>query len=317
MKSKRKYVALSLALILLLGILSGCSEKSEKVTVICTVFPIYDWVRQVVGDSDGVEVKLLVSDGTDMHSFQPTAKDAIDIRTADIIVRVGGVDDSFVTELARNGQGADLRLMEAEGVTLRHRATDSEHSHSDGHDHAVDEHIWLSLRNAAVCVEAIRVALTDADPENADLYRQNADLYTGRLRELDEKYESNIEKTADPKVIFADRFPFVYLTSDYGIEYEAAFEGCSAETGASFDTILRLSKRLDEWKLSCLFVTETSDRALYDAICDVNKDRKIRPITLDSMQSVKASDIESGTTYIGIMENNLEALMGALLTEET
>ena len=316
MKNTKKLLALTLVLVMALSILSGCGAKNEKLTVVCTVFPVYDWVRSVVGDSDTVDVKLLVSDGADLHSFQPTAKDAISIRTADIIVRIGGVDDGFVNGLLEDGKNTDLRLIEAEGVTLRHTAKSAEHHEHDGHHHPVDEHIWLSIRNAKVCVEAICSAISAADPENADIYRKNADAYIKELSALDEKYALTVDAADTPRVIFADRFPFIYLTADYDIEHAAAFEGCSTDAEASFDTVLGLSQKLDEWELSCLCVTETSDGKLYDAICDLKRDRQISLAVLDSMQSVRSADIESGTTYIGIMENNLRVLTDILGIKE-
>ena len=311
MTAIKKTVALALCALMLLCAFSGCGAKNEKITVLCTVFPLYDWVRNVVGDSENVEVKLLVSDGADLHSFQPTAKDAISIKSADLIVRVGGIDDSFVDELAKDSKGIDLRLMEAEGVTLRESAQNSDHGHGDGHDHPTDEHIWLSVKNAAACVEAIRKALADIDPESAEGYEKRAAEYTERLTSLDRRFEETFSAIDDPRMVVADRFPFVYLTADYGIEYEAAFEGCTTDAEAGFDTVLRLSQKLEEWELSYIFVTESSDGRLARSVCDNLKDRQIDVTVLDSMQSVTASDIENGTNYIGIMEKDLAALSAA------
>ena len=310
--TSKKFLALFLALVMLLCTFAGCAEKDEKITVLCTVFPIYDWVRAVVGESDSVEVILLVSDGADLHSYQPTAKDAINIRTADIIVRVGGADDSFVDGLAELGRGIDLRLMEAEGVALHAAGTSSEHHDHDGHEHTVDEHIWLSLKNAAACVEAISGALSSADPQGAEKYRQNADLYIESLLALDGDYSAVISSAKNKKMVFADRFPFVYMTSDYGIEYEAAFEGCTTDAEAGFDTILRLSEQLDRWQLSYIFITENSDRRLCDAVRELKNDRQTEVAVLNSLQSVSTKDIESGATYLKIMAENLSVLEKAL-----
>lgn len=316
MKKTRNIIALTLCLILLLCAFSGCGAKNEKITVLCTVFPIYDWVRNVVGESDTVEVKLLVSDGADLHSYEPTAKDALAIKSADIIVRVGGVDDSFVGELTKNSAGVDLRLMEAEGVTLRHVSVSSEHHENDGHDHTTDEHIWLSVKNAAACVEAICKAVSDADPDRANDYRERADSYIETLNTLDKSYADTISASTNKKMVFADRFPFVYMTADYGIEYEAAFEGCTTDAEAGFDTILRLSDKLDEWKLSHLFVTETSDGKLAEAVRSRKKDRQTEVCILNSMQSVSLADIDGGTSYVKIMEENLTVLSKALKEEK-
>lgn len=310
--TSKKLLALFLALVMLLCALAGCAKKDEKITVLCTVFPIYDWVRTVVGKSDSVDVILLVSDGADLHSYQPTARDAINIRTADIIVRVGGADDSFVDDLAELGKGIDLRLMEAEGVVLHTAGTSSEHHDHDGHEHTVDEHIWLSLKNAVACVEAISRALSTSDPQGAEKYKQNADLYIESLLALDEDYTSITTTAKNKKMVFADRFPFVYMTSDYGIEYEAAFEGCTTDAEAGFDTILRLSEQLDLWQLSYIFVTENSDRRLCDAVRELKKDRQTEVAVLNSLQSVSEKDIESGATYLKIMADNLSVLEKAL-----
>ena len=314
----KKFISLLLLLITLFLSVSGCtSVKKEKVTVLCTVFPIYDWVRNVVGDSENIEVKLLVSGGADLHSYQPSVDDVIDIRSADLVVRVGGNDDSFVGELLSEGKGKDLRLMENEQIKLCHISKSShghnhEHEEDHGHEHTTDEHIWLSLGNAEISVNAICTALSELDAKSADKFKANADGYIEKIRKLDEKYKSAVSECKEPKLIFADRFPFVYLTEDYGIEYEAAFEGCSTEADASFETVLRMAKRLDEWSLPYVCVTESSDRKLADAIIRASSKKTVKILVLDSMQSVTEKDIESGITYIGIAEKNLATLTSAL-----
>ena len=312
----KKIIALLLFASVLIGILSGCGMKNDKITVLCTVFPIYDWVRSVVGDSDKLEVKLLVSDGADLHSFQPTARDAIDIKTADLVVRVGGADDSFVNELTKDSNGVDLRLIDAEGVTKRHVSVSSEHEHSHGegndHKHPTDEHIWLSLKNGQACVEAIYGALAAIDPQGAEAYRQNADAYIEELISLDMKYAATASAVSEPRLVFADRFPFVYMTEDYGIEYEAAFEGCTTDAEASFDTVIRLASKVEQWGLSYVCVTESSDKRLASSVADAVEGKAVHTAVLDSMQSVTKKDIAAGQSYIGIMEKNLSALTEAL-----
>ena len=312
----KKIIALLLSATVLIGILSGCGMKNDKITVLCTVFPIYDWVRNVVGDSDRIEVKLLVSDGADLHSFQPTARDAIDIKTADLVVRVGGADDSFVNELTKDSDGIDLRLIDAEGVTKRHVSVSSEHEHSHGeshdHKHPTDEHIWLSLKNGQACVEAIYNALVTIDPQGATAYRQNANEYIEKLIDLDQKYAEAVASVSEPRLVFADRFPFVYLTEDYGIEFEAAFEGCTTDAEAGFDTVIRLASKVEQWGLSYVCVTESSDKRLSSSVAETVEGRNVKTAVLDSIQSVTKKDIAAGQSYIGIMEKNLSALTEAL-----
>ncbi|MBQ8849639.1 MAG: zinc ABC transporter substrate-binding protein [Clostridia bacterium] len=313
---KKRIIAIILCALALIGALSGCEVEDEKLTVLCTVFPVYDWVRAVVGESKNIEVKLLVSDGADLHSFQPTAKDAISIKSADLVVRVGGADDSFVNELVT--ESADLRLMEAEGVTLRHMSVSSEHSREDehegshGHEHAVDEHIWLSLKNASACVDAICEAVCELDAEGAEVYRENTEDYINSLNALDAAYSEAIANIDTPRMIFADRFPFVYMTEDYGIEYEAAFEGCTTDAEAGFDTVLRLASRAEEWGLSYVFVTESSDGKLARSVSEAVSDGTLTTVTLNSMQSLTSADIAAGESYLGIAQKNLAVLSAAL-----
>lgn len=307
-------LALTLILTLIPALLSGCGKDGDgKTTVLCTVFPVYDWVRNIVGDSEDIEVRLLVDDGTDLHSYQLTVDDVIEIKEAELIIRIGGESDSFMNELLEVGDVRDIRLSEAEGMTLREMSKES-HVHEEGehHDHATDEHIWLSLKNAIAATSIICDRLSELDEENAALYRENADSYIAALKALHMKYESAVASANIKKMIFADRFPFVYITDDYGIEYAAAFEGCTTETDATFETVLRLSDKLTAWQTGCLCVTESSDGELAGRIIDASAKEGTKIIIFDSMQSVTKKDIENGKTYLGIMEGNLTALCDAL-----
>ena len=319
--TKTRAAALCLCALLLLSCaaaLGGCStnDRDGKITVVCTVFPIYDWVKQVVGDTEGVDVILLIDNGGDPHSFQPTAKDAIAIRTADLVVRTGSADDEFAEPLIEKGNGADLRLMETEGVTLHCPSISSEegeaHDHEahHEHDHEYDGHIWLSLSNAKACVRAISDELCVLLPESEAIFRANALDYTAKLTALDLRYRETISRESAPALVVADRFPFVYLTEDYGVAYEAAFEGCTTDAEAGFDTVLRLAARLDSWGLSSLVVCEGGDARLAETVAK-QTGREIKTVTLYSMQSVSAKEISSGAEYLGFMEKNLAALIEA------
>ena len=289
----------------------GCARRDDgKITVICTVFPIYDWVRNVVGDSDAVEVKLLVSNGADLHSFQPSADDIISIRDAEVIVRVGGAADAFLNDiLPECDKIKDVCLMNSPGVTVRESLKES-HSHTegDGHFHASDEHIWLSLHNAKGAVNAICETLCELDGENTEKYRANSAAYTEKLSVLCDAYDEAMSKAQNKKIVFADRFPFIYMTEEYGIEHTAAFEGCSTESEASVETVIRLASRLDEWELDCIAVTESSDKRLAEAVINASSKKNAQILVFDSMQSVTNADISAGKTYVGIMESNLQAL---------
>ena len=293
----------------------GCSEKDDgKITVICTVFPIYDWLRNVVGVSETFDVELLVSNGADLHSFQPSADDIIAIRDADVIIRVGGDGDAFLNDILSQCESIkDVRLMETHEIEVMETHSDS-HSHSegDGHDHASDEHIWLSLKNARAAVSAICETLCELDGENAETYKKNAEAYSERLSALDGAYTEAMAGARNKRMVFADRFPFIYMTEEYGIEHAAAFEGCSTESEASVETVIRLASRLDEWELDFIAVIENSDKRLAEVVINASGRKNAQILVFDSMQSVTDADISAGKTYIGIMENNLETLIMAV-----
>ncbi len=326
----KRIAAAVICLLLLLPCIIACSDRSdtEGLTVVCTVFPFYDWAVNIVGDMDGAEVILLIDNGTDAHSYQPSAEDIVRIRQADLVVYAGGESDAWIEEAlsqSREKEGQALRLYDAEGVTLRHISQESvlsayeeeaceEHGHAHDHEATdIDEHIWLSLGNAAACVRAMTEAFCIKDENNAAGYRNNAEEYLARLQSLRESYAGFAEQANGMTLLFADRFPFVYLAEEYGLGYLAAFRGCTTDTDADPDTIIRLARAADERGLSVIFVTESSDKALAEAVrrATAAKDQQI--VSLDSLQSVTAADREAGVTYFSVMEKNLEILRQTFL----
>ena len=177
---------------------------------------------------------------------------------------------------------------------------------------ALDEHVWLSLKNAAVLTEAIEKALAEIDPENASLYEANLAAYLEKLSTLDAVYAGAVKEGAHDTLLFGDRFPFRYLTEDYGLKYYAAFSGCSAETEASFETILFLADKVDELGLSCILTIDGSDQKIAGTVAQTAKSGEPEILTLNSIQSITKEDMESGTTYLSVMEENLEVLKKAL-----
>lgn len=331
MKRRKRMIAVLLSLLLLLPCLSACSRepREEKLTVVCTVFPLYDWAREIIGDSEGAEAVLLIGNGTDAHSYQPSAEDILRIRRAAVMVYVGGESDAWIEEALKGdaeGERQTVRLYDTEGVTLRQIAEESvasdcdEDCREEGHSHAhggaeTDEHIWLSLGNAAACVRAMTEALCAKDEDNAETYRSNAEEYLARLHTVKSSYEAFAKAIQGETLLFADRFPFVYLAEECGMRYVAAFRGCTTEADADPDTVIRLARTVDEQGLRTIFVTESSDGALAEAVrcATAAKDQHI--VALDSLQSVTAADREAGVTYLSVMEKNLEILRQSLLPE--
>ncbi len=318
----KKTISLVLTLVMLCtaALMPSCArgeQDSDKIKILCTVFPLYDWARNVVGECDNVEVMLLVDGGTDLHSFQPSFGDMAKIKDSDIVLYVGGTSDTWVAESVDEDSLA-IELCELDDITLYQISADSianTHTHDDGsecheahdHNHAFDEHIWLSLKNAEAAVRKLCCVLGELDSQNAEIYSENANIYISSLRALDAQMNSVAQKIQG-QLIFADRFPFVYLLEDYGIGYFAAFEGCSTDTGADFDTVIALAKKIDATNCSAVFVSESPIPDLAESIIAQTASQSVKILVLDSMQSLGRADIDNGTTYLSVMKQNVKTL---------
>ena len=319
-------IAALLILSLFLISFMGCAQRSDKcnadLKIVCTVFPAYDWVRSIIKNAEGVSVSLIIQNGTDPHSYQPTAADVMTISDCDMIVYLGAESDKWVQEALERADNSDtqkISLTDIPQMTLHnisassHQHTDHEDDH-DHHDHgAFDEHIWLSLSNAITATKHIARKLSLADSTNADLYISNALSYIESLTELGVRYEELVSSTDEHHrfMLFADRFPFVYLLEELEINYSAAFEGCTADVDASFDTIIDLVEEAKLHSVSAITVTESSDKALAKAVAR-ELDPNTEIIVMNSLQSVTAGQLKQGITYISVMEENLVALSRAL-----
>ncbi len=319
LKKLKKTVCIIFACLLLLLSLGSCGRdgtEEEGLSIVCTVFPLYDWIKNTVGEDSDAEIFWLTDGGTDLHSFQPSAEDMIRIATADLVVYVGGSSDGWIEEALKNSSAKGLALSRSEGVTLRAVSSESGHSHEDGHGHETDEHIWLSLRNAEASVRAICRALAESDPEGAERYRANSEEYIGKLRALDASYAAAVAEAEDPRLIVADRFPFVYLTEDYGIEYAAAFSGCTTDVDADLAMVIRLADRIGEWKAERILITERSDGSLAESVIRASGIEGLFVERMNSLQSVDAKSCAEGMTYLSAMEENLAALRRILGVSE-
>jgi len=332
--------AILLSLVLLAVTLFGCTQagqpeqpKAAKKSIVCTIFPQYDWVRQILGEKvDDVDLTLLLSSKTDLHNYQPSVDDIVKISACDLFIHVGGESDEWVEDAlaqATNPNMVAVNLMEVLGDAAKleelMEGEEHDHEHDEDEDHdedhdaehdeeeaEYDEHVWLSLKNAQVFCTAIADALITINPENAVEYQANLAGYTAKLSALDAEYQSAVASAPMKTLLFGDRFPFRYLVDDYGLTYDTAFAGCSAETEASFETIARLAKRADEWKLHTIIVTESADKSIAETIIKETANKNQQILVLDAMQSVTASDVQNGTTYRSIMESNLAVLKDAL-----
>lgn len=324
------------AFLLSFGLLVSCivtcaGAEANQINIVTTIFPIYDWVREVVGDNAShANITLLLDNGVDLHSYQPTAQDILAISTSDLFIYVGGESDEWVEDVLQSAMnpnlkainlvdamGEDIKTEEVvEGMEHDHDHEDSEeheeHDHEHEHEDEADEHVWLSLRNAGKLTGIIADTLSEIDPDYAEYYQANASAYIGKLADLDARYTDTVNGSACKTILFGDRFPFRYLADDYGLTYFAAFSGCSAESEASFETIVFLAGKTDELGLPAVLTIEHPKTRIAETIVQATsaKDQKI--LVLDSMQGTTAADIQAGMTYFSVMESNLEVLKEAL-----
>ena len=320
----KKIIALITALILILTCFCACSdtqnEKTDKLSIVATTFPQYDWVRQILGEKvQDVQLTLLLDDGVDLHSYQPTVTDLVTVTSSDMFIYVGGESDSWVADALKNATNenmAVINLMELLGEevleeeTVEGMQSEEHEEHSDEKEN--DEHIWLSLTNAIKACEYITEKLSEIDAANASVYKANADSYIEKLNELHGEYENTVNEAKYKTIVVADRFPFRYLVDEYNINYYAAFSGCSTETQASFETVIFLSDKLEENKLGAVIITESSDGSVADTVISNTTDKNQKVLALNSMQSVTAKDVANNATYLGIMQENLLVLSQAL-----
>ena len=333
----KKWIMSSLAI--LLGILSisiplagvrtaeaGTTEDSgKKLKIVTTIFPEYDWTRAVLGDREAdVDLTMLLDNGTDLHSFQPAVKDIMKVSSCDLLIYVGGESDQWIEDALESAQNKDMKtinLMEVLGDSIKEEETvegmqesdhDHDHDHEDEEEKEYDEHVWTSMRNAEVICDAIAETLEEMDSENKEIYQSNAETYKEKLSALDEEYQETVDSAKQKTLIFADRFPFRYLVDDYGLNYYAAFSGCSAESEASFKTVTFLAGKVDELGVKSVLTMEKSDDRIAQTVIENTKAKDQKILQLNSMQSITSEEIADGATYLSVMEDNLGTLKKVL-----
>lgn len=324
-KIKRKFIIAMTVFVMIMA--AGCgsganhADTAAKYSIVCTAFPQYDWIREIIGThTDSFELTFLLDKGGDLHNYQPTAQSMAKIASADLFVYVGGESDAWVEEALKGAVNQEMcvvnlidilgdRIWEEEAV----EGMQSRESRADEEEEPeYDEHIWLSLRNAAVLTDVLSEKIGQLDAENAAYYAENAKAYIKELKTLDDAYADAVSRAERSVLLFGDRFPFRYMTEDYGLDYYAAFTGCSTETDANFQTITFLSGKADELELPAILAIEGSDRRIAQVIRQNTRSQDQEILTMNSLQSVTAKQIQGGFTYLGAMRDNLEALKKAL-----
>ena len=331
----KKIITLMLVAVLAVFALSGCGTsksgedtKDKKIKIVTTIFPEYDWVMQILGDkADKADVTMLLDKGVDLHSYQPSTADIAKISEADVFIYVGGESDEWVEDVLKEAKNKKLKVInlmdvlgdkaKEEEVKEGMQPEEEEHAEEakDGKEEEeveYDEHVWLSLKNAKIFTKKIADVLSEVDKDDAKTYQANYESYAKKLDDLDKKYADAVASAKNKTLVFGDRFPFRYLVNDYGLDYYAAFVGCSAESEASFETVTFLAKKIDELGLGNVLTIEGKNHKIAKTVVDNTKNKDQKVLTMDSMQSTTSKDVKDGATYLGIMEKNLEVLKEAL-----
>lgn len=302
-------------------IFSACSfsdydeNNEDRLKIVTTIFPQYDFARQI--GKDKISLKMLVTPGGESHSYEPTPQDIIAVRDCDIFICAGGESDIWSNVILSSIDAPDLKV-----IKMMECVDAVEEEISDGmteklpiekeEETEYDEHVWTSPKNAEKISKAIVNAMISADKENADFYQINYDDYSKKLDELDRDYRNIVSKSENKTVIFGDRFPFRYLFDEYGLNYYAAFPGCSTDSDVSAKTMMFLIEKIKENKLSTVFYIEFSARKIADTI---SSETGAEPLLFHSCHTVSKEDFEGGVTYIDLMKKNLENLKRGLNIE--
>lgn len=300
---------------------STSAFAATKKSIVCTTFPEYDWVMNILGNkNDAFNVTLLQNKGTDLHSYQPSFKDVATISTCDLFVYVGGESDEWVEKALSNATNKDMvvvNMMESLGSRVQEEeiveGMQAEEEEEEGEEEPeYDEHIWLSIKNAIILTQILSDDIQKLDLLNASAYKTNTDKYLKQLSTLDAEYAQAVSTAKHNTVLFADRYPFRYLTDDYNLKYFAAFVGCSAESEASFDTIIFLAKKVDEIGLNTVLTIEKGNKKIASTVVSSTKKKNQQILEMDSLQSITTKEIKAGRNYLSAMKNNLEVLKKAL-----
>ena len=316
----KKFFALILICTLCLA-LCACGQQAQApetdggVNIVATVFPAYDFAREMAGDR--AQIKLLIKPGAEVHSYEPAPKEIVAIQESDLFICNGGESEAWVESLVSDDVNV-LRMMDcvetlaesSEGIY----ASDHDHEHEDEHDHdheeeELDEHVWTTPGNAAKICYALCDKLCELDPDNANEYMLNYEVYNAKLMELDIDIRTTVMNGARKTLVFADRFPMRYFTREYGLTYYAAYPGCASQTEPSAKTVAFLIDHVREENIPAVLYMEFSNEKMADVICE---DTGCKKLPFYSAHSITAQQFEDGVTYLDLMRMNIETLKEAL-----
>lgn len=311
MKLKRKLLAVITAVATVFSLCACSSESgysnsdSGKLKIISTVFPPYDLARQIAGDN--AEISILLPPGSEIHNYEPSAKDMIAIRNCDIFLYIGGENEQWAEKLINSNDTENVTAVKLIDYvpTLSEDEDEHDHDHDHEHEHETDEHIWTSPKNAQLMLSAVYDAICKVDPSNKQTYTKNKDAYAKQLSDLDNAYRSAVDNAKNKTIVLADKFPFRYLAHEYGLEFSAAFAACSDESEPGVSTMIKLTKTIKENNIPAVYYLEFSSTKIADTLCDETGATKLM---LHSCHNVSKQDIENNISYVDLMKQNLENL---------
>lgn len=321
MRLNIKRIPIIAALAVLLVMICGCGGESKaasydtqgKINIVTTIFPPADFAKQV--GKDNVEVVQLLKPGAESHTYEPTPKDILAIQNCDLFIYVGGESDVWIDDILSSIDTSGvhtLKMIDAVETLCEEHVEGMEEEHEDGaeeDEEELDEHVWTSVKNAALITDAICNELVAIDKAHEQEYKANAEEYTAKLTALDNEYRDVVSNAKRNEIIVADRFPFRYMAHEYGLSYYAAFPGCSADSEPSAKTLSFLINKAVEDELPVIFHIEFSNEKIADSVvevCNANKS------LLHSCHNLSQEELDSGANYLSIMQQNLENLKEAL-----
>lgn len=309
----KRVIAALLVAAVLMG-LGGCSYVAEndsgKLKIVTTIFPPYDFARQIGGDM--VEIRMLVTPGGESHAYEPSPQDITAVKNCDIFICTGGESDVWagkILDAVETENVAVIRMMECVEVVEDEHVEGMAESVFEAEEDEYDEHVWTSLRNAQLISQAVGEKMMELDGDNAEFYRENLEEYVGRLGELDSEFNEAVERAENKALIFGDRFPFRYLFRDYGLEYYAAFPGCSTSTDVSASNVAFLINKVKELDVPVVYYVEFSGGRVADTIAE---ETGAETLLFHSCHTVSGEEFEKGVTYEALMRNDLEVLKRGL-----
>lgn len=302
MRKSLKILSLLLCAVLLIGV-SACGENKKddgKFSIVCTLFPQYDFVRQLVGDK--AEVTLLLTPGTDSHSYDPSPADMKKINDCDLFIYTGDTMESWASNIVSS-------LGDNTSVLALYKPDEHTEADSHGHDHSADPHIWTSPVNAMAIVREICAKLCEIDSVNVETYKANEESYLKSLESLDAEIRATVASAQYKKIVVCDRFAMYYFCEEYGLEYIAALDACTSNTEPSPAVITEIIQAVNQDKIPAVFCAELSNRKVADAVA---KQTGAAVLELHSCHNLSSDDFNAGETYLSLMQKNAENLKIAL-----